>query len=98
MSNHINQLPEELINMIYKNVFDSCLDEINSIITCCMCESILNVTYSKCKNCYRPVCCHCWNTYCTNYGRGWKPYIHHCKSCVNTKIKNSGYTRIVYLN
>ena len=104
MPNYINELPEELIYVIYKKVFDFCLDEINTIVTCCMCEKFIysknldNESYSKCKNCSKEICFNCWNTYCTNYGRGWKPYIRHCRECVINKINTNGIEGAIYPN
>ena len=104
MQNYINILPEEIITLIYKKVYTSCLNEIKSSFSCCMCNRIIfvknvfNVSYSNCKNCCGPVCYHCWNTYCTNYGRGWKPYLGHCKHCAIEKIKTEGFSNVVYPN
>ena len=104
MQTYINQLPEEIINHIYKIVYNSCLNEIKSIVTCCMCEKIIysenldKESYSKCKNCNKEICFNCWNTYCTNYGRGWKPYIRHCSHCVINKMSTIGFNGAIYPN
>ena len=103
-SKYINNLPEEIIEKIYRLVFASCLDELKNMITCCMCnkiiysENLFDESYSKCKNCSKEVCCECWNTYCTNYGRGWKPYIHNCKECVIYKYNTIGLSGAKYPN
>ena len=99
---YVNNLPEEIIEKIYRLVFDSCLIELKNIVSCCMCDKILysqnlfNESYSNCKNCSKEVCYECWNTSCTNYGRGWKPYIRHCKACAIYKYNKYGFNGVNY--
>ena len=91
----MNNLPEEIINYIYKFVFTDCLQEIKTISFCTMCSTFLppsNLVIKKCINCHEPICLDCWETYCMNYYRGWKPFIKHCQSCAIEK------TRDLYLN
>ena len=99
MSNYINKLPEEIINIIYKKVFDSCLHEVNNINSCCMCDKIINSENNfSCKNCNEKICLNCWTTYCTNYGRGWKPFIYNCKTCAIEKMNTEGLDSVLYPN
>ena len=90
----INNLPEELIELIYRYLYRNCLDEINSLKVCSMCNSIIKLSKDEinyCVNCNSSVCKDCWDTYCMNYYRGWKPFIKHCKSCAIIKTRERLY-------
>ena len=99
---YVNRLPEEIIEKIYRLVFDSCLTELKNIVTCCMCDKIIysenlfNESYSNCKNCSKEVCFECWKSYCRNYDRGWKPYLSHCKECAIYKFNKYRFNDVNY--
>ena len=87
----LNNLPEEIIHLIYQKYYEKyCLPEIKREL-CCQCQSLsININIeNNCVNCQKPVCNICWNGYCMNYHRGWKPFIKHCRECSIEKFKNS---------
>ena len=90
----INNLPEELIELIYRYVYQNCLDEIKIIKTCNNCNKIIKLSnddINYCVSCNFPVCKDCWDTYCMNYYRGWKPFIKHCQQCAIFKMRDITY-------
>jgi len=89
MSIYLNYLPEEINQVIYKEVFKFCLDEIKKIKICCMCKELVsncinlkyNNSYCNCISCGEAICFKCWSSYYANSGGGWKSFFGYCTNC-----------------
>ena len=78
----INQLPDEIINNIFRFVYSDCLNEIKKINGCYICDSIKNKIIGKCKLCNNNLCNIC-HLQVNNYYRGYQPYVGICFTCRN---------------
>ena len=91
-NNYIENLPEELIQNIYKIYYSqNCIHEIENI--CFVCYSKTNEHYdddskNKCIECEKSVCKKCWDGYMMNYYRGFRVGLRKCKTCTKEIMKN----------
>ena len=90
MNNYLDMLPDEVMAIIYKFIFQESLFEIKLIFNCKICNRYVNTKkkiLNKCTYCKNIMCTNCWEelmelykkTY-TNY-YGYKPVIIRCKNC-----------------
>ena len=82
---NLNDLPEEILEEIYRHVFIHSLKKIINIKNCVSCDTCLPSQFSPCKNticdyCLGQVCLEC-SLRMRNFGRGYQTMNGKCYKC-----------------